>query len=572
VQPKVVFASFDGTGSSASFFPTLKIISDAGEVVGIFPTPEIVAAGESADVSWFRGVGSQISTTEGTAGVIVETLYLDMTVGTATAATVLAAGVPYVITMQGTWIFYDHPLDVGTPEPTAMFPTPSGGRVSTQVGLDAETCFAKFSGASGPGIGNQSLIKTNLGSGATHIAPVGGPYTTPVNGHFYRYQVTGQGSAPVFTFFDTVYPDNYGKIQITIQSFGGSSGAGGGSLMPDPTRQPDGAWIRTASGVATWDATPQVAETDMTLSDVTTQNVGITKHGFAPKSPNDATKYLDGTGAYSVPPGSAAVSSVFGRSGAVVAVNGDYEGVVASALTGATAATRYVGGTTSGAPASGTFAKGDFVIDQTAVVWVCTVAGTPGTWTNTANSSTAGVTTWNTRAGAVTLAAADVEALFTASGQVFQGTGSGTGTLKNPPGFEISYTALTSTVNVTSLTEASGTTLISPGAITFDGGAVMCELFGLFTTPNGLTCTVRASLFEGSTQIARLCTIFVGSSSGNNQIIANLMGSLRFTPSVGSHTYTVTGATNSTTGTPAFGGTAGGTAGDPPAYLRFTKV
>ena len=51
------------------------------------------------------------------------------------------------------------------------------------------------------------------------------------------------------------------------------------------------------------------------------------------------------------------------------------------ALTGATAATRYAGGTASGAPASGTFAVGDFVIDQTGVLWVCTTAGSPGTWT-----------------------------------------------------------------------------------------------------------------------------------------------------------------------------------------------
>ena len=50
-------------------------------------------------------------------------------------------------------------------------------------------------------------------------------------------------------------------------------------------------------------------------------------------------------------------------------------------LTGATAATRYVGGTASGAPASGTFAVGDYSIDQTGKLFVCTVAGTPGTWT-----------------------------------------------------------------------------------------------------------------------------------------------------------------------------------------------
>lgn len=49
-------------------------------------------------------------------------------------------------------------------------------------------------------------------------------------------------------------------------------------------------------------------------------------------------------------------------------------------LTGATAATRYVGATTSGHPVTGTFAVGDFAPDQTGTIWICTAAGTPGTW------------------------------------------------------------------------------------------------------------------------------------------------------------------------------------------------
>ena len=57
-----------------------------------------------------------------------------------------------------------------------------------------------------------------------------------------------------------------------------------------------------------------------------------------------------------------------------------------SGLTGATSATRYVGGTINGAPTSGTFAVGDFVVDQTGTIWVCTTAGTPGTWTTTISS------------------------------------------------------------------------------------------------------------------------------------------------------------------------------------------
>ncbi len=47
-----------------------------------------------------------------------------------------------------------------------------------------------------------------------------------------------------------------------------------------------------------------VVENDLSLTDVTTANVLTTRHGFAPKLPNDATKYLDGTGAYTVPTGS----------------------------------------------------------------------------------------------------------------------------------------------------------------------------------------------------------------------------------------------------------------------------
>ncbi|SPF53383.1 hypothetical protein SBF1_660024 [Candidatus Desulfosporosinus infrequens] len=55
-------------------------------------------------------------------------------------------------------------------------------------------------------------------------------------------------------------------------------------------------------------------------------------------------------------------------------------------LTGATAATRYVGATVCGAPVTGTFLLGDFIVDQTGIMWICTVAGTPGTWVRTAQT------------------------------------------------------------------------------------------------------------------------------------------------------------------------------------------
>jgi len=64
--------------------------------------------------------------------------------------------------------------------------------------------------------------------------------------------------------------------------------------------------------------------------------------------------------------------------------------VAPTGLTGATAASRYVGGTASGAPASGTFAIGDFVIDRTGKIYICITAGSPGEWKAVSGGSPAG--------------------------------------------------------------------------------------------------------------------------------------------------------------------------------------
>lgn len=73
---------------------------------------------------------------------------------------------------------------------------------------------------------------------------------------------------------------------------------GGTGSLPDPTGEPDGAWLRTSGGAAVWDPTPQVTEADVTLSDVSTLNVSTTKHGLAPKAPSDTGKFLRGDGTW----------------------------------------------------------------------------------------------------------------------------------------------------------------------------------------------------------------------------------------------------------------------------------
>lgn len=60
------------------------------------------------------------------------------------------------------------------------------------------------------------------------------------------------------------------------------------------------------------DTTPayaQVKDSDLALTNITTNNVSTSKHGFAPILPNVATSYLDGTGAYSVPTGGAHIAA-----------------------------------------------------------------------------------------------------------------------------------------------------------------------------------------------------------------------------------------------------------------------
>jgi len=64
------------------------------------------------------------------------------------------------------------------------------------------------------------------------------------------------------------------------------------------------------------------------------------------------------------------------------------EAIVNTGLPGATAASRYAGATASGAPTTGTFAVGDFIVDQTGKFYVCTVAGTPGTWVQVGATTT----------------------------------------------------------------------------------------------------------------------------------------------------------------------------------------
>lgn len=196
-------------------------------------------------------------------------------------------------------------------------------------------------------------------------------------------------------------------------------------------------------------------------------------------------------------------------------------------LTGATAATRYVGATASGAPASGTFEVGDFCIDQSGAIYVCTAAGTPGTWAAVAGG------------GGYT---------------------------------ELAHVAFTAPVAITASTEATATEIVSAGAVVFDGAQVVviefyCNDYAAGSAGNIATVV----LYDGAGSIGQLSEHRVHASS--NGINGPVYVARRLTPSAASHTYSIRAYSNVAGGnTLTFYAGAGGSGNRVPGFIRITQV
>lgn len=110
---------------------------------------------------------------------------------------------------------------------------------------------------------------------------------------------------------------------------------------------------------------------------------------------NTTNVLIDSFGSWGTPP---VISSPAGQTtiinntvaGATSAVPTSIPGTLAlGGANGATAASRYAGATAGGAPtgSSNAFLQGDWVIDQTGSIWICTTAGSPGTWAQVGSAS-----------------------------------------------------------------------------------------------------------------------------------------------------------------------------------------
>lgn len=147
------------------------------------------------------------------------------------------------------------------------------------------------------------------------------------------------------------------------------------------------------------------------------------------------------------------------------------------------------------------------------------------------------------------------------------GSSGGAAAAVNPPGFEIGYDQITASVTISSNTEATGTSVIAGTSYTFDGSPVIAHFF----CPRADSPTTNAmiiSLFESTTQIGRLVVI---QPEGAATVRSGESAFLRFTPSAGAHTYSVT-AFAQTAGSGIVVAGLAGTGAQVAAFLRFTKV
>lgn len=236
--------------------------------------------------------------------------------------------------------------------------------------------------------------------------------------------------------------------------------------------------------------------------------------------------------------------------------------------TGATAATRFAGGTASGSPASGSFLKGDFVITQDGHVFICTTAGSPGTWADVGGGG-GGFSNPMTTAGDIIIenaTPAPARLALGAAGTLL-GQASSLPAWVVPPGYEYDYVEITSAVTVVSTTQATPTTVITGNAVTYDGSTrVKIEAFFPYATIIAGQ-SFRLVLWDGSSEVGAMASL-VG-STGNSQFTFSAQRFL--TPSAAAHTYSI--RAYSSGGTTSACGAGAGTSGNfMPAFLRITKA
>lgn len=184
-------------------------------------------------------------------------------------------------------------LSTGTVDPTGNCTAPSVTNKTEYVRTDTNEAWI----CSNTNAWKKVLSTTNTGTG-TIIMSTGTAPTTPVAGTISCYADT---TATNFLCLDATGTNVYALV------------------LSAATRTANQFMTHVnALGVPQY---AQPTDADLAFTDVTINNVDITKHGFVPKAPNDATKFLNGTGAFSTPAGAGDVSTTGTNTYGAAAVN-----------------------------------------------------------------------------------------------------------------------------------------------------------------------------------------------------------------------------------------------------------
>lgn len=190
------------------------------------------------------------------------------------------------------------------------FYVPTVANGGPTIGSGAATYYVKTADASLPNAVpfstySSGFIKNTTGTGAISIAQKGdADLILPAQAGMSGRVLTTNGSTTAWTAVA-------GTGTVTSVSVVSANGLAGtvatASTTPAITLTTSVTGVLKGNGTAISAATPGtdylVTATDAALStsDITTNNASASKHGFLPKLPNDATKFLTGTGTYTAP-------------------------------------------------------------------------------------------------------------------------------------------------------------------------------------------------------------------------------------------------------------------------------